>query len=357
MGVMTIFSDESGYTGPNLTNIDQPYFVLATISFQEHEAKAIRDSFFSPVRTQELKHGSLARNAKQHAMVLEYLKYLYSCQHRFKTYVVDKEFATVAKVVDYLVESAAHKMGLDIYSDGTAFKFANMLYYMLVRGATSTYRNGLLSRFEGMIRHGSNVRYDEFFDYIERPVTSRELDKALDVVRATRYVLVSDQILGIGSDALDVSFTTALHLMAEWRKETDEELTLVHDMSSPMVKETRLWEALTDKSLSPNTIGYGSKTVRFPIGVAKTSFEDSRSWVGLQLADVLAGAVARSLTARKRRERDSYVSLISETALNLPAFSSMPGTPTDWPETPTNHEPPADALEFFGEFYRKTRRA
>ena len=46
MGMMTIFSDESGYTGPNLTNEDQPYFVLATISFEEHEAMAIRDRFF-----------------------------------------------------------------------------------------------------------------------------------------------------------------------------------------------------------------------------------------------------------------------------------------------------------------------
>ena len=133
MGIMTIFSDESGYTGPNLTNKDQPYFVLATISFEEQEAKAIRDSFFSPVRAQELKHSSLARNVKQHSMVLEYLKHLQSCQHRFKMYVIDKEFATVAKVVDYLVESAAHKIGLDIYSNGYAFKFANMLYYLARR--------------------------------------------------------------------------------------------------------------------------------------------------------------------------------------------------------------------------------
>ena len=36
-------------------------------------------------------------------MVLEYLKYLQSRPHRFKMYVIDKEFATVAKIVDYLV--------------------------------------------------------------------------------------------------------------------------------------------------------------------------------------------------------------------------------------------------------------
>ena len=175
------------------------------------------------------------------------------------------------------------------------------------------------------------------------------------MVRATQHVLVADEVLRIGPDALDVSFTTALNLMAEWRKETDQDFNLVHDMSSPMVKETRLWETLTDKSVEPTTIGYGPKTMRFPIGVAKTRFENSRSWVGLQLADVLAGSVARSLTARKRGETDPYVNLISETALNLQAFSSMPGAPADWPGTPANYEPPADALEFIGEFYAKTR--
>ena len=357
MGLITIFSDESGYTGPNLTNMDQPYFVLATISFEEHEAKAIRDSIFSSVGTQELKHSSLARNIKRHPMVLEYLKYLQSCPHRFKLCVIDKEFATVAKIVDYLVESAAHKMGFDIYSNGYAFKIANLLHHLLVVSESSAYRSALLSRFEGMLRHGSKIRYDEFFDYIERPVASRELNRALDVVRSTRHFLVADEVLKIGSDALDVSFTSALTLMSEWRKETDQDFNLIHDMSSPMVKETKFWEALTDKSMEPTTIGYGPKTMRLPIGIAKTSFEDSRAWVGLQLADVLAGSVARSLTAQKQGKTDPYVSLVSATALNLPAFASMPGTPEDWPETPDNYEPPVDALEFIGEFYAKTRRS
>ena len=356
MGSVTIFSDESGYTGPNLTNRDQPYFVLATISFEEHEAKTIRDRFFSSVRTQELKHSSLVRNSKQHHMVLQYLKYLQSCQHRFKLYVVDKEFAAVTKVVDYLVESAAHQMGLDIYSNGYALRMANVLYHSLVAYETSAYRSALLSRFEGMMRHGSRIRYDDFFDYLEWPVASHKLNSVLDMVRATRNVLVPDEVLSIGPDALDVCFTAALNLMAEWRKETDQDFTLIHDVSSPMVKETKLWEALTDKSVSPTTIGYGSKTMRFPIGIAKTRFEDSRSWVGLQLADVLAGSVARSLTALKQRETDSYVRLISATALNLQASTILPQTSEDWAEIPADYEPPADALQFMGEFYTKTRQ-
>ena len=135
-----------------------------------------------------------------------------------------------------------------------------------------------------------------------------------------------------------------LMLMAEWRKETDEDFNLIHDMSSPMVKETKFWEALTDKSMEPTTIGYGPKTMQFPIGVAKTSFEDSRAWAGLQLADVLAGSVARSLTMQKLGKPDPYVRLVAATALNLLAPVSVPGTLEDWPETPDNYAPPVTPL-------------
>ena len=55
--------------------------------------------------------------------------------------------------------------------------------------------------------------------------------------------------------------------------------------------------------------------------------------MGLQLADVLAGSVARSLTAQKQGKTDPYVSLISETALNFPAFGTIPRTHDNWPET------------------------
>ena len=82
---------------------------------------------------------------------------------------------------------------------------------------------------------------------------------------------------------------------------------------------------------------------------------DSRTHgIGLQLADVLAGSVARSLTAQKQGKTDPFVSLISETTLNFPAFGTIPRTQDDWPRTPADYEPPADALEFTGQFYVKT---
>lgn len=82
--------------------------------------------------------------------------------------------------------------------------------------------------------------------------------------------------------------------MAKWRADTTGPLYLIHDMSSPMVKQKQLWDKLTDPSLPAAQGGYGQKRMKFPIAVERTDFETSHNWAGLQLADIVAGAITLS---------------------------------------------------------------
>ena len=82
--------------------------------------------------------------------------------------------------------------------------------------------------------------------------------------------------------------------MAKWRADTTGPLYLIHDMPSPMVKEKQLWDKLTDPSLPAAEVGYGQKRMKFPIAIERTDFEASHNWVGLQLADIVAGAITLS---------------------------------------------------------------
>jgi len=351
----TIYLDESGYTGPNLTNREQPFFVLASVNFTESEASELRDEFFAGVKTKELKHKSLSANAKQHNMVLAYLEYLGHNPDRFKLYAVDKEFAAVTKVIDYFVESAAHAVGEDIYSNGHAFAMANMLYYSLRAGETCLYCHGILSRFEGLLRDPSMIRYNDFFDYVERPVANRELDAALGWIRASRELIEPDSILAGGPAGLDIIFTTALNLMSRWRTQLGQDFYVVHDYSSPMVAEQALWEALPSVDVPPESIGFVPKSMQFPIGVLSTTFGNSQEFIGLQLADVLAGAVAKSLAVKMQDGNDRYIDLIGDQAIGLSAATIMPGKPEDWPESSTSITSPDYALEFIGKYNPKTR--
>ena len=96
--------------------------------------------------------------------------------------------------------------------------------------------------------------------------------------------------------------------MAKRRVTTNEELVLIHDASSNMAKQKFIWDTLVDPTMPPAVIGYDRRRMAYPVAVSRTLLEDSANWAGLQLADVIAGAVARSagwLMAGKDH-RDDY---------------------------------------------------
>ena len=95
--------------------------------------------------------------------------------------------------------------------------------------------------------------------------------------------------------------------------------------------------------------------MQFPIGVLSTTFGNSQEFIDLQLADVLAGAVAKSLAVKMQDGNDRYIGLIGDQALGLSAATTMPDKPEDWPESSTSMSSPNDALAFIGRYYSETR--
>ncbi len=55
----TFYVDETGFTGEDLLEVNQPIFVEATHNYSEAETKKIIDSIFSGVKATELKRGRM----------------------------------------------------------------------------------------------------------------------------------------------------------------------------------------------------------------------------------------------------------------------------------------------------------
>jgi hypothetical protein len=56
----TVYLDESGYTGEDLIQSDQPVFVICTYSVDEASCAAFKARHFTGVKATELKHSRLA---------------------------------------------------------------------------------------------------------------------------------------------------------------------------------------------------------------------------------------------------------------------------------------------------------
>jgi hypothetical protein len=123
-----VWFDESGNTGDDLLNEDQPVFALASVALSESDAKAV----LAPVRAAssavELKFSKLCRRRRSLAAVLEMLGSPKLTPSTVRLAVVDKPYMVVAKMCDILMEPAWTARGWNWYEGDNPFKWPATLH-------------------------------------------------------------------------------------------------------------------------------------------------------------------------------------------------------------------------------------
>ena len=123
------------------------------------------------------------------------------------------------------------------------------------------------------------------------------LGKALELIQLPLVGLPRKYIESLSGADVDVSFTVALCLMAKWSETQRQGMLVVHDQSSNMSKQRKEWQKVVSPDVPHTIVGSDRRTMKFPIGVVETKFESDGNWAGIQLADVLAGAMEDVMTA------------------------------------------------------------
>jgi len=296
----TIFLDESGFTGQDLLNSEQPVFTIATLNYSETTCQQLKSNFFNTVRSAELKHSALRRSPRQQRMVLAFLDELSRNVESIKISVVHKRYALTAKLVDLVVEPAAHEDGINFYKDDAAHTFANLLYYVLPTIGGKDFYEGLLQRFQNMLRALDRESYVRFFQPLFEEEYPDEIDLLLGAIRACHLnigydllsrIKISYDLASLASTGpLDVGLTSTLGLMMKWRAQLSDHITLIHDNSSRMANDVHIWQALVNPNVPAAVFGDDQRRWVFPNVIEETLLKSSRDWDGLQLADILAGA-------------------------------------------------------------------
>ncbi len=289
---MEIYLDECGYTGEDLINPEQPVFTLASINFTEEKSLELKERFFGSVKAKELKHNLLVKYPKQQNLIIDFLGYMSHQREHMKLLSVCKPYSLVCHLVDILVENSAYEDGIDLYDRGLNIALANLYFYCLPAFGGKEFFDKLSQQFQKMLRMRTESSYDDFFRPLYEKQYSKELDELLVFIKYAHLRLGFEFIRDLPRNMLDVGLSYALNLMALWRTDTTEELYLIHDRSSAMSKQSAIWNALVDPNVPPKVVGYDRRKMTYPIAVHDTRFEDSENYVGLQLADVLAGALA-----------------------------------------------------------------
>lgn len=354
----TIFLDECGFTGEDLADRDQPVFVVASHDLLEGEATLLKETHFGGVRADELKHSSLQRRASHQASVIAFIGAVLRAD-RARVAVAHKQFALIAKIVDLLIETVMHRDGVNLYERGGNDALSNVLYFSI--GARS--ESLLLEvgrKFQRAVRTRSRLHVEECCELL----TSRAVDEALEGLPPIFAPVLSrlgpDCFAELPARALDLSLPLALQQCWAWRSRLNGPFNVVHDRSSAMAKAKWLWDAIVAPEAPAAVVGRGTFSITYPIGVVETRFEDSKGSTSLQLADVIAGAVARwaSWLSRGRREADTYAAALHavvEPELERIVAGSVWPSPSVEPSAPT----PAgiqDPNDFLTKLIQRTER-
>ncbi|MFF1716920.1 DUF3800 domain-containing protein [Streptomyces sp. NPDC058268] len=291
-----IACDESGYGGEQLLNNGR-YLVYASVAIDDVEAEPIVEELRRATRAQgpELKFKSFQSSANRRDLLRRLWEPGGELDGRCSAYVVDKEYAAVAKIVDLLLEEQAHAEGIDLYDRREARRLARLL---ALQGRRALKPEGFKRLLDAFIAFASQRALGNEADatatfYAELETawassTRRNVTEILYRLRRTR-----PHGDGLHVDAgplpmLEMLVPCVAEVARRWAHHFQGPVSVLTDDQKPLTDERLGLLASTLRVTQGATPSSRIKGIALP-HLLRGSSEQHPS---IQLADLLAGATA-----------------------------------------------------------------
>lgn len=283
----SFFIDESGYTGYDLLNKQQPFQGASSIKIDEKSAKTLIEEYFPKNKAKELKHKSLSRRRNNWDALLKIQRALLNDYVGF-TYVCDKKYLLILMFLDSCVEPFFYDKGMDFYQDGHNYSLASLLYYTAPTFWGAVNFEELLYLFQQAERSKSDVALLTLIEKA-KSLMGRELAENLYPLSIEHQACVNE--IKNPKSNTDAAFVVLLSLISHIEKHVSSEYEIVHDTSKNLHRYSELIDWFvgmnTEKTFKQTEI----TTVSFPLKLAGVSQQNSRYSYGVQLADLLIGGM------------------------------------------------------------------
>ena len=304
--IPTVYFDEAGNTGSNITNSNQPYFVLSSVSFTDEELTQLqKDLAFD----RELHFVRIKSMWEGRAAIRRLLEHPLFDENHVTYQIVDKSFAIYAFMVDMLIEPFfKYRLNENLYKERSNVKMANCLYTFAEnaskRDATiMAYVQDLKKEFEMMMREQTQDSKESFYETVNI-LCSMTSDGFQDILS---WMLPSQDMLEMvltedKKYCLDITLSSLLVLTDHWHKKFSSKIDVVTDNSKQLYANRNLINQLIAIG-GYQSVGYDTRKSTFPPQISGISFVDSKTNYGVQIADLVASMVAFSYTGTKGLEK------------------------------------------------------
>lgn len=282
--------DESGNTGSDLMNYDQPIFVLSSVYLSLEEAKELKSLIKTTAN--ELKFNSLKKYGKYHSQIINLLNHPLISEDTLRIFTLHKDYSVIVHTVDRLIEPQAYKEGLDLYEEGMNIALTNMLFYCTPAFCDKSIFEKYKVAFVNLFRQRTKESIIKFYDIVGKLILSSKNENfKTDLVPILRSSEVIHQILATYNPFMFDAALTGFVLLADfWGRKINKKFDVFVDNSKPLSHFKDYIDIIKSDELFEQTLGYDRRTLQLPLKIKSLEFVDSKENEVVQIADLIAGA-------------------------------------------------------------------
>lgn len=285
--------DESGFTGPDLLNEAQPYFVYASHDLSAEEAADFLDKLKADFSFQgkELKATRLKKRGDWEDLSNRICEI---SDQRSRVVTFDKRAALAGKFFEYFFEPVLAKNSLAFYRIDFHRYIMNTITSLMWKSGADY--SGLSAQMQAFMRSFDPAEAPDIFGAGgQHPIEMQRIQSfclgyANQIEAETEHLRPEND--ETGKWALDLTSSSLFSLLFQWWGHRHPRLRVLCDDSKPLAPMAEFFDAWVDQEQSvPVTNGRTTSQLRGNL-VCPLEFGSSEQHPSVQLADLLAGMTA-----------------------------------------------------------------
>lgn len=292
--------DESGYTGFDLLNSEQPIQGASAVAISNEDADYLIRKHFPQLQASELKYNSLARREGNHPKLLSLIQ---EVLEKFKcvTYVCDKRFLLLLMFIDYAVEPFYYERGLNIYEDGQNYSMASLLYTV----GPTLFGRAQFDNFQMTFQRAMKEKSDESLSFLIKAARDLNWYQLPEILGPLAQFSASECLSAIVTPGVstDAAFIVLQSLITRLEMMTPGPYTIEHDQSKNLLTYHELIQKYIDHDVDVEFRQSEIAFLKFPLKLKSVTQVNSKSSPAVQIADVLIGATIEAIKAVRGHQK------------------------------------------------------
>lgn len=292
-----VYMDESGYTGFDLLNKEQPFQATSALQISEDTAKKLINNYFPSNKAAELKHKKLSKYKSNWKNLIQLQKEIL-CNHNGFSFVCDKKYLLILRFLDNCVEPFYYDGGVDFYENGQNYALASLLYFAgsTMWGEEEFYN--LLHFYQRASKTKLDLNIEFLVEHAKLLFRKNEMPEVLGPITIRHKSCLEE--LKTDENGTDITHVMVFGLVSHLEKYIQYPYQVIHDKSKALAVYNRFFEQLINLKEEATFHKTEITNISFPLKLKSVSQVDSKSSYGVQLADILVGGIVEHANTLKQ---------------------------------------------------------